>query len=88
MLPLFVTLDVVTPDGRVELSGPKNHSIVGRNKPDLISMLAEHSREKLSPAVGVGSEGEMVSLLTTTVHNFNVDMWLVNLKCSAHNTIF
>jgi hypothetical protein len=45
-LPLFIISDTITPEGRAELSGPKNHSKVTSDSSGGGSevMLAEHVR--------------------------------------------
>ena len=72
MLPLFVTLDTVTPEGSEVLVGPKNHSNFGE---DTLSgrglgvIVAEHFRMKLvSPVIlaWLGPEGEIVTAPMST----------------------
>ena len=64
MLPLPITVAIgVTPDGSEALFGPKNQSKFGVGESACVSTVAEHTREKLVPAIAVleAAEGLMVT---------------------------
>ena len=76
MLPLTITAAVgIAPEGRELLFSLKNHSNIGVGESDRVITLAEHSREKLVPAVPVlePPEEEMVTGPISTVGRENGD---------------